>query len=405
MKQNQSLSNPGYLKLELLVKGVRLDRSALVAPTIVKALALSESLGAPLEVSLILDRSVMVNIPVLECLNRQTPYSLGMENGRYLIRSATESVEVEVAPPPAFYEKRTSSGLSMGDVGRVYGEYLVVSPKNECVFISKELPCRYCDLNAKMAPDRSVSDLVETAAAAAAEGIVSSVCFNVGFTLGPDGGIKLIEEYVRAIKSELGLLIAVQAQPPASDEWVDYTYAAGIDSLAYNLEVYDPELFDMVAPGKASMIGRSRYLEALRRAAKVFPEGAVVSNLIIGLEPLASTMKGIDYLTSMGVVPTLPIVGPVVRRQLGTEAAFDTADIAKVFLHLQAALNRNRLAPSLISHFNMAINAIEGQFFGGEAPLTKRLPAVLRSSAGSKIALGIRRKLRVRPTHKEDGEL
>lgn len=396
MKHNQSISNPGYLKLELLVKGVRLDRSALAGTTIVKALALSESLGAPLEVSLILDGSMMVNIPVLECLNRQTPYSLAMDDGRYLVRSAEESVEVKVAPPPTFYEKRTASGLSMGDVGRVYGEYLVVSPKNECVFITNDSPCRYCDLDAKRAPDRSVRDIVETAAAAAAEGLVNSVCFNVGYTLDPDSGIKLIEEYVRAIKGELGLLVAVQAQPPAGDEWVDYTYAAGIDSLAYNLEVYDPEIFALVAPGKAGMIGRPRYLEALRRAAKVFPEGAVVSNLVVGLEPLASTMKGIDYLTSIGVVPTLPIVRP---------AALDTADIAKVFLHLQAALNRNKLAPSLISHFNMAVNAIEGQFFGGEAPLTKRLPSVLRSSTTSKIALGIRRKLRVRPAHREDGEM
>lgn len=376
-----------------------------MAPTIVKALALSESLGAPLEVSLVLGGSVMVNIPVLECLNRQTPYSLSLKDGKYLISSVGDSVEVEVAPPPLFYDQRTSSGLNMGDVGRVFGEYLVVSPKNECVFISEGSPCRYCDLDAKMTPDRTVDDVVETAAAAAAEGVVTSVCFNVGFTPDPDGGIKLIEEYVRAIKNRLGLLIAVQAQPPASDEWVDYTYAMGIDSLAYNLEVYEPEAFEMIAPGKAGMIGRPRYLEALRRAAKVFPEGAVVSNLIVGLEPLTSTMKGIDYLVSLRVVPTLPIMRPAARGQLGAGVTLDTADIAKVFLHLQTALNRNKLAPSLISHFNTAVNAIEGRFFGGEEPLNSRIPAMLRTSKGSKIALGLRRKLRVRTAEKKDGEL
>jgi len=42
----------------------------------------------------------------------------------------------------------------------------------------------------------------------------------------------------------------------------------------------------------------------------IFPNGTVASHLIVGLEPFGSTIKGVDYLTRIGVIPILPVYRP-----------------------------------------------------------------------------------------------
>ena len=50
---------------------------------------------------------------------------------------------------------------------------------------------------------------------------------------------------------------------------------AGVKSLSFQMEVWDPELFPVIAPGKAQYIGRERYLEAFQEAVDIFGVGYV----------------------------------------------------------------------------------------------------------------------------------
>jgi len=396
-----AINNPGLLKLDLTIRGMKISRAALATPEISRTLRLSQEIGAALELDIALPENVLVNIPIRECLAEDRPYTLTVEDGRFFIIGGDAKTEVWVAPLAGYYEEKTSTGVPMAKIGRTYAGYLAISPTPVCEFISQELACRYCDLEAKKGRAWSVEEVVETVEAAVAEGVAEYVCLNVGYTDSPDGGIALLEPYIKAIKHRFDLLVCVQAQPPTSDEWIDATYAMGIDSIAYNLEAYDPDVFEGIAPGKMRLIGRDRYFEALKHAAKIFPSGAVVSNLIVGLEPVASTLKGIDMLAALGVIPTLPVY------RLATDSEETMARVeamAPVYVHLQDALKRNKLSPTWISHFNLALNAIDGHYFGGEAPLGQRWQRVLKSKHGGRIAHSIsnvRRRLRVRPADDE----
>jgi solute carrier family 13 (sodium-dependent dicarboxylate transporter), member 2/3/5 len=391
------IDNPGYLKLDLMIRGMKLSRDALASPEIGRALSLSKGTGAALGLDIVLPENVLVNIPVLECLAEKRPYSLINDGDRFFITDGAHRVEVWVAATPRYYEKTTTSGVPMAKIGRTYGGYLAISPTPVCEFLTEDLACRYCDLESKKGRAWSVDEVLETVEAALSEGVAEYICLNVGYTRSPDGGVALLEPYIKAIKDKYNVLVCVQAQPPEVDQWIDAGYAMGIDSIAYNLEAYDPEVFARIAPGKMQMVGRERYFEALRHAGKIFPPGAVVSNLIVGLEPVESTIKGIDMLTAIGVIPTLPIYRPALEGADDVSTAIDA--IAPVHLHLQKALKRNRLAPTWISHFNLALNAVEGHFFGGEAPLKRRWQSVFKSKRGAKLAVnisGFRRRLRVR---------
>jgi len=384
-----------------VAKGLRLSRPALERPEIKRALALAQTVAGSFELDLILPENVLVRIPVQECLAGDAPYSLIFTEGKFFLTGHNSRLEVKVASLPQFYDKQTSSGVPMVKIGRVAAGYLAISPTPVCEFISQDLACRYCDIEAKKGRPWTVDEVLETVEAAVKEGAAEYICLNVGYTNTEDGGIQQLEPYLKAIKKHFDLLICVQAQPPKENSLIDLTYALGIDSLAYNLEVYDPDIFAQIAPGKNRLVSRERYFTALSYASKIFPNGAVVSNLIVGLEPLSSTKKGIKVLTAMGVVPTLPIYRP----GLGAKAWPLTAtELAEVYRYLQAALSRNHLNSTWISHFNVVVNAIDGRFFGAEAPASNRWRALFRSKAGAKLATNIsslRRRLRVRAVGKE----
>ncbi len=399
MTELAMIDNPGFLKLDLVIRGMKISRDSLDSPEISRAIRLSNETGAALELNIILPDEVIVNIPVLACLAEEKPYTLVKKGDGFSIRAQSgEAVEVRLAPTPQYYDRKTTSGVPMVRIGRTYGGYLALSPNPLCEFIEDDLACHYCDLSTRDHRAWTVDEVLETVDAALSEGAAEYICLNVGYTRSADGGIALLEPYIQAIKDRFDVQVCVQAQPPAVDHWIDSSYAMGIDSIAYNLEVYDPQIFEEIAPGKMRVVGRERYFSALKHAAKIFPSGAVVSNLIIGSEPVASTMKGIDMLTALGVIPTLPIY------RLGLSASTDASTAAQtiepIYRHLGEGLRRNRLSPTLISHFNLAFNAIDGEYFGGEAPIRGRWETVVKSKRGTRLAANlsrVRRRLRVRP--------
>ncbi len=397
-KKAAIIENPALLKLELLSKGVRLDKSALKSEEIAQALEIGNRVSVPLELDMILPGNVLVNIAVQECLDKDSCYVLKNDNGEFYITNGVAKTRVWIVPPPKFYNQTTSSGALLAKIGRTYGNYLLITPSGACEFLSRDMACKYCDVEAKQTPDKSIDDVLETVEAALKEGAAEYICFNIGYADSEDGGIKQLLPYIKAVKDSFNALICIQAQPPASDEWVDMTYAAGVDSLAYNLEVFDPEIFGLIAPGKKRLVGRDRYFKALARAAKVFPSGAVVSNLIIGLEPVESTLKGIDALAAFGVVPTLPLFRPLPNGELTSYVKLSPEAIAPIFIHLEAALNKNKLSSSWINHFNIVVNAIDAHLFGGQTPVKKNWPSIFSAKKHNKLALNLRRRLRVRAT-------
>ena len=83
----------------------------------------------------------------------------------------------------------------------------------------------------------------------------------------------------------------------------------GITTVAIDMEIYDKKLLSKYAPFK-SKIGRENYLSILSQAVDVFGEGNVRSNIIIGLEPIKSSLKAVEQLAKIHVQPCLSAYEP-----------------------------------------------------------------------------------------------
>ncbi len=316
-----------------------------------------------------------------------------------------KEVKVTVLPQPAFYDKKTSTGVPLYRIGVLHGGYLAITPARRCEFFKFQVECKYCSGGEEEEELSlySVDEVLETVEAAYREGKAHIIYITMGFVSAPDGGLEMVRPYIRAIKKNFNTLISLEALPPKEDRWIDETYAAGVDSVIYNLEIFDPHLFRRFCPGRAELIGRERYLEALEYAASIFPSGTVASHLIVGLEPKESTIRGIDYLTDIGVVPILPIFKPLKGSQLEARRPPTTEEVAPIYAYLYRTLRRKRINMRWVKDISVVTTPIEGRFFtderGKEGILHILSNPALRAKAAWVLAT-IRRKLRV----KEKGE-
>lgn len=97
-----------------------------------------------------------------------------------------------------------------------------------------------------------------------------------------------------------------------SNQYEDYLIFlknSGISGLSINMELNSVENLKKYCPEKAQ-IGQENYLKFLELAVKIFGKNKVRSLLIVGLEPLEETLKGVEKLAKIGCNPVLSPLFP-----------------------------------------------------------------------------------------------
>jgi len=394
-------THPGILKLDLAVRGAVLDESLRARPDLFRDPAVRGPVTRNVE--LVLPGDVLVSAPIDEAFTADSPYVLTVDDDRFYLRFASEQTEVRVVPPPGYYNQTTRSGMPMWRVGSSYGPYIAINPAKRCGFSERGSHCRFCDASTQGA-DRDVpipvDDVVDTVRAAFADGLIEFVYFHIGYLDTDDAGVLFIEPYVRAIKRNFDTLVAVQLQPPRENRWIDYLYAIGVDAISYSIEIHDEAILENVCRGRVEQVGRQRYYDALAHAAAVFPNGTVWSDLIIGLEPLESTLAGVDALVSMGVLPVLSVFRPLGDTDLRDHPMPTTEEVAPVFAHMFERVREAGINMNWVRDLSFAVTPFEARFFSDpNASVPSGLGPLYRSKLGNMAVRNLsrlRRRLRVR---------
>lgn len=407
---SQVLRNPGFLKLELMRRGLRASAEVLADLDPTRSSPAGHAVfGSAWDLDLELARGTWATVPVNPALVTASPYRLVADRGAHYVTvegSDAPRARVQVVPPAGFFRHATVAGVPFGRFGTVHGPYLALSPTNRCGFLDGPDRCRFCGVPAGGGLDAvPVDDVVEAVRVARGEHAVNMVHLSVGWLGTDDGGVAFLEPYVAALKRHFDILVAVDSLPPRDDAWIDRAYAMGADAVSYNLEIWDPGRFALICPGPARLIGRDRFLDALGYATTVFPSGGVICHLIVGLEPLASTRAGMSALAEMGVVPVLPVYRPFkgrdMRADVGTERFDPDLDaLSALYRDLWGLVRRHRLGVHLVRDLATVTTPLEGRFFAGADGLVRRLAHGLTGSRLGRRASArlsdLRRALRVR---------
>jgi len=360
-------SNPALVKLDLYCKGLRLDDSCLVEEDGGrKVLRTRAGLGSGLE--LILPGNLWTNAPVTERFAADSPYTLHRENGRYLLRwNGDDVTAVTLSPRPGWYDRQTSTAKPMTRIGTLQGTYLGIYQAKVCEYWTvkpEKVNCKFCSVGLNLgiddADDKSIDEVMEVVRAAREESGITYVDFNTGHYEG-DTYLDILEPFIVRIKRELGLLVGVQTPPHRDLRRYDHLRAIGVNRVSFCFEIFDRQLFEEVCPGKHAEYGLDHYLEAVRYCATLSRKGPKdepwVANgeIIAGLEPPESSIRAIDWITSVGAIPTVCVFRPLVGTDLQDAEPPKTEEMIPVFRRLYEACMERKLPVGVAPNIHVSL--------------------------------------------------
>jgi hypothetical protein len=270
-------------------------------------------------------------------------------SGYFLEREAEKVADVRLSPQPAWYDARTTSGKPMRRVGTLQGTYLGIYPAKVCEYWTEKpqrANCKFCsvglNLGADDADEKSVEEVLEVVLAARRESGITYVDFNTGHYAG-DTYLDILEPYIRRIKDRTGLLVGVQTPPHHDLRRYDQLRAMGVNRVSFCFEIFDPCFFKEVCPGKHREYGLERYLDAIRYCASLGKKGprhepwVANGEIIAGLEPAESSIRAIDWITSVGAIPTVCVFRPLAGTDYADIPPPETGLLVPVFRRLYEA--------------------------------------------------------------------
>ncbi len=248
--------------------------------------------------------------------DRRSSYSLILEKGTYHLAHHGEPIfPVEFLDRPEYYAEKTSDGTNMANIA-VYAREgaLAVAYSNECALKEKDHDCKFCNINATKDTYGDVEGIGwkypkqvgETVAAAYKNG-ARHLTITGGF-VAERREVEYYLDVADAIKEHTGLedfngTACVGA--PHDLSIIDKYKEAGYRTIATNIEIWDKNIFKALCPGKELQCGGwEHWVKALEYEVEVFGRGRVRSNIVAGLEPKDSTLEGVEYLASKGVIAT-----------------------------------------------------------------------------------------------------
>lgn len=302
------------LKTRLLAEGARVELGALAASARPTLRTRSGSCGG---LDMILPDGTWVNVPVRERFAQRSSIRLVEAEGSAWLAVDDERVPVQLAPTPAYYAHSTHSGRPMHRIGQLCSDRIGIGITNSCTYwVSEDDRCKFCSVGLNVRDERSRKaprDVLETVLAAMADPDAPArhVLLGGGTPDRDGAGAPEIAELAGLIKSHCDLPIYAMIAPPSDLSYVDLLANAGVDEIGVNIEVFSEEAARYFIPAKHAAVGPDGYWRTLERCVELFGPINTRSITVVGLEDPAITLRGVNRLASMGVLPILSPLRPL----------------------------------------------------------------------------------------------
>lgn len=128
--------------------------------------------------------------------------------------------------------------------------------------------------------------------------------------------------------------------PPKDNSVLEQYYSAGVDEVAFNIEIFDRSIAAKIMPRKGA-IALETYKNALLYSVKLWGKtGNVRSLLVYGLEKDATFFAGIEWLASNGVQPIISPFRPLRGTMLSNIVPPSTENLIKTYHKASSICNK-----------------------------------------------------------------
>lgn len=290
------------LKIRLLVEGMKITEEAkkVLSNNGKLPISLFEYVttgGIPLKIK---NDDIFVNAHFGESFCKKAKLTLDFNGSEFFIIDNKKRTYVEPLPIPSYLKKKNKKGKPYTSFVMTNTDRVRVSPIQGCSFA-----CKFCDLpRSYRYQKKDINELIEATKVAIEDPVLPGkhILISGGTPLPRDW--KYMDDVYEKITKKFNLKVDIMMAPRPNLEYVDKLYSWGVNRIYANLELFNKKISSEMITGKYKL-GRETYLKFLERAVEIFGKSNAYSILLIGLEPVKDTLKGVELLAAMGVSPVL----------------------------------------------------------------------------------------------------
>ncbi|CCM65475.1 putative Radical SAM domain protein [Candidatus Microthrix parvicella RN1] len=302
------------LKMSCLVDGIRIDPRALDHLTSSGTATLSvHEYPTTGGLTLQFAEHVFVNAPFDEwfCGDARAELQL-RSDGVGAMFEGTWFHLVDVLPLPGYLDRTLPDGTAVSSLVHTHADRVRLSPLAGCAY-----DCGFCDLPGLAYVQKSTEQLLEALTVAMSDEALPP---RHALISGGSPRRKHYESFIATcaeVIRQAPLPVDVMLSPMVDNvECIDQLADAGVAGLSINLELFAPESADSIL-GTKWRTTRDWFEGFVDRAvSRLGTNGAVRSLIIPGLESADDTIRGVEYLASLGCRPVLSPFRPARGIQL-----------------------------------------------------------------------------------------
>ena len=362
-----SHGDAALLKLHLLSEGVSFDRAFLKhfasdLSLMEKRRAYNDSDERQLDRTKRTPQEIYLNeVVVAVNYKHRSSWSITFSDNAYHLTSK-DGVDVEITfpPRPRFFDYVTPQRIRCDRVANLYGgSSLAFFTPATCYYFNEGHECKFCSLKPNRSSQQIFINKISPALAASVLEIALETDASLLKQIMLVGGnvpnynrgflrhleiASALDERQSSLPAERRLQTHIATMPP--EDFSLFAHLNGLNTrVTMNIEVFDEQLFERICPGKATLYGRRRLLQALEHAASVVSGMRVHSILIAGLEPVKSTIAGINFLAGMGVTPIINVFHNDHGSHYENHPRPSYEDLLEIAYALQAVYQKYNLTP------------------------------------------------------------
>lgn len=284
----------------------------------------------------------------------KSPYRVELIEGKLTLVCQGEALaETEYHPVPPFYHEALPSGKKISEIAPVleWGYLIYLTVYRLCQYWGKDEECQFCDINENYRQQKKAgreytgiknpTDIVDALTLIErldTERVTEAITLTGGSITGQLSGKDELDfylDYARAIHEKFGerwiLKAVVEAfEKPQCQRLYD---EGGIRIYHPNYEIWDQDLFKKLCPGKERFVGWENWMRRIVESAEVFGPDHVIPNFVGGVEmaepygfedpikAVESTVEGLDYFMSKGIMPRFTTWCPEPLSYIGNQPA------------------------------------------------------------------------------------
>lgn len=322
-------------KLDILANGIKIDKHAEEAwreefqgPISLNEYASTSGICLKIEGRV---GEVWVNAPYTQEFTQRASARL-LFDGSFIVASAGVEFVAEVIPVPAFHSRTYVDNCveyPYTNLGVTHTDRVRISPIEGCGMV-----CKFCnipyELRYRQKPEEELLGVIEIAKDDE-QAPARHVLISGGTPKRKDEDWE--DEIYESVIANSPLPVDIMMTPRENPSYLRRLGAVGVNGLSVNIEVFDPQRAQKLIPSKNRRFGPQGYLDYIEKAVDELGVGRVQSLILFGeaIEPIESTLRGVQALVNRGCMPVLSPFRPDPRTPMENDPPSTESEMREVY--------------------------------------------------------------------------